>query len=253
MAYNGIKQLFKKIKLYPLARWFNRHLLNREELHTQQENIRFYRQFVKPGDLVFDVGANYGEKTRIFLKLGALVIAFEPQQDCLNELQHRCGKNKKLITRVEALSSKSGNANLFVRKHRGASGLLKEWESEVESVSKVSLVTLDEMIQVYGCPSYIKIDVEGYEFEVISGLHQRIPLISFEYHMKEEDIKKVFECLEYLNNLGEISLNLIPSNKMQFFYQQWIQLEQFRVSFPAEINNLEGYWYGDIFVKFENV
>lgn len=48
-----------------------------------------YRQFVKSGDLVFDVGANVGNRTAVFLRLGARVVAVEPHASCVAELTNR--------------------------------------------------------------------------------------------------------------------------------------------------------------------
>src|SRR5689334_4646326 len=49
---------------------------------ADDERLRFYRQFVGPGDLVFDVGANVGHVTKVFLRAGARVVAIEPQSIC---------------------------------------------------------------------------------------------------------------------------------------------------------------------------
>src|SRR5690349_11141019 len=46
----------------------------------------FYSQFVKAGDLCFDIGANMGSRIAVFLKLKARVVALEPQEKCLREL-----------------------------------------------------------------------------------------------------------------------------------------------------------------------
>lgn len=46
--------------------------------------MRFYEQFIRPNDICFDIGANMGNRTEVFLKLGAKVIAVEPQSECVN-------------------------------------------------------------------------------------------------------------------------------------------------------------------------
>ena len=124
MNYTIIKKISHKLGLYQQARWFNRHWLNREELHREKKDLTFYSKFIKKGDLVFDVGANYGEKTRVFLMLDATVIAFEPQPDCKNELKNRCGNNSNLLLLELALGSKTEKRTFYVRSHRGASGFV---------------------------------------------------------------------------------------------------------------------------------
>lgn len=188
MSYTIIKNISRRFGLYRYARWFNRHLLNIEELRREKKDLAFYSNFINKGDLVFDVGANYGDKTRVFLKLGATVVAFEPQPDCKNELEARCGNNSNLITLEIALGSKAEKRMFYVRAHRGSSGFVEDWNDGVESRSEVSIVTLDEMIEKYGKPLYIKIDVEGFEYEVLKGLNQPIPYISFEYHLGEKKL-----------------------------------------------------------------
>src|SRR4051794_16322556 len=62
------------------------HLLEIERLRAER---RLYRQFVRPGDLVFDIGANRGGKCAAFLRLGARVVAVEPNPGCVTALRRR--------------------------------------------------------------------------------------------------------------------------------------------------------------------
>ncbi len=59
----------------------------------QREMLRFYKKFVNKDDLCFDIGANSGERTNILLKLGAKVVAVEPQQKCFNILESKFAGN----------------------------------------------------------------------------------------------------------------------------------------------------------------
>jgi hypothetical protein len=80
---------FKKLALatgiYRPARLIHR-ALNRRERVTFREGLTFYRQFIRPGDLCFDIGANVGHKTEMFLSLGARVISVEPQPQLIEEI-----------------------------------------------------------------------------------------------------------------------------------------------------------------------
>src|SRR3989304_4794090 len=60
-----------------------------------------FRTFVKPGDLCFDVGAHVGDRTRALRRLGARVVAIEPQPACLDFLKWMC-RNDKAVTVVAA-------------------------------------------------------------------------------------------------------------------------------------------------------
>jgi 16S rRNA A1518/A1519 N6-dimethyltransferase RsmA/KsgA/DIM1 with predicted DNA glycosylase/AP lyase activity len=69
------------------------------DIHWRRKERRkmctFYRQFIKPNDLVFDVGANIGNYTAIFLALGARVLAIEPQAECMAQLRARFGRHPR--------------------------------------------------------------------------------------------------------------------------------------------------------------
>ena len=95
MNYSTLKRLAKKARLYRAARWFNRHVRDRRELLQERNDYRFYSSLLKRDDLVFDVGANIGQKTRVFLRLGTRVVAFEPQPDVRAELTARCGGSRR--------------------------------------------------------------------------------------------------------------------------------------------------------------
>jgi FkbM family methyltransferase len=249
MGYTSVKKIAQSLGFYRQARWFNRHFLNRRELHQEKTDLAFYSNFIHKDDLVFDVGANHGEKSRVFLKLGARVVAFEPQPDCTEELEARCGRNRRLITVQAALGSMTGKRRFYVRENRAVSGLIKDWEGELESEILVPTFTLDQMIAEHGKPLYIKIDVEGYEYEVLKGLSQPISYISFEYHLRKDGIEKAINCIHYISSLGELMINITPAENLILAYQEWLTKEKFFEVFPDEISRQKDYRYGDIFVK----
>jgi FkbM family methyltransferase len=252
VAYDRIKKASQLLGVYRQARWFNRHFLNRQELHQEQADFNFYSKFIHSGELVFDVGANCGTKSRVFLKLGARVVAFEPQADCLRELEARCGRNAKLITVQAALSPTEGKKHFYVRgSMSGMSGFIENWGPPVEAEILVPTYTLDRMISLHGKPQYIKIDAEGYDYEVLKGLSQPVPYISFEYHDDRQDqIEMAINCINYLSSLGELAINITPSENLVFAYPEWLSKEDFLEVFPEEIiQKGYDYRYGDIFVR----
>ena len=74
-------------KLTMLTRIFGRN----KKTDTKKEMISFYSQFVPNGGLVFDIGANIGNRIEIFLEIGATVIAVEPQAACVAILKEKFG------------------------------------------------------------------------------------------------------------------------------------------------------------------
>jgi FkbM family methyltransferase len=154
---------------------------------------RLYRPFVKPGDLVFDVGAHVGDRVAAFRALGARVVAIEPQARLARVLRLLHGRDPMVTVRRCALGPEEGEAVLrinsanptvstrsdaFLAATRGAAG----WEGQVwDAEERTPATTLDALAAEFGRPAFVKIDVEGFEAEVLSGLRRAAPpALSFE-------------------------------------------------------------------------
>jgi len=213
-----------------------------------KEEIELYSQFIEPGDLVFDVGANVGRKSEIFLALNARVVAFEPQPDCYEELQARCGYSSRFKAVRSALGSEEGTLPLYIREHSGASSLVSDWQQrDVLSTTKVQVKTLDAAINEYGLPKYIKIDVEGYEIEVLRGLTQLPDIISFECHWNR--LETGLKCLNQIESLAtNVCCNTITEGTSELTFQKWLDKDAFVDELPALAERSDS-TYGDIFVK----
>jgi len=249
LKLTALKQLSIRTGLYRPARFVHR-LLDREESSRFDQELAFYANLIPPGSLCFDIGANIGEKTEVFLRAGATVIAFEPQPDCVKELKARCGHyGKKLHVEECALGERAGEATMHLRQSSGHGSLLSDWQGTPYGELPVSISTVDAAIAKYGRPMYIKIDVEGYELNVLKGLTQTVPLLSFEYHLSDREIATSVACLEYLAQSKDITINVVPFDNMEFALPGWLRLEQFTDIFPSAFRNRRGFFYGDIFVS----
>ncbi|WP_375596104.1 FkbM family methyltransferase [Algihabitans albus] len=154
---------------------------------------RLYRQFVAAGDLVFDIGAHVGNRSRSLRDLGARVVAVEPQPRFADWLEWLFRAQPEVTVERCALSASQGRARLSVsRLHPTLATLDSTWQHQVaaargfshvrwESEVEVPVETLDSLIARHGRPAFCKIDVEGHEAEVLSGLSTPIPALSFEY------------------------------------------------------------------------
>jgi len=78
-----------------------------------------------------------------------------------------------------------------------------KWEAPI----KVQSITIDSMIERYGVPDLIKIDVEGYELSVLKGLTQKANDICWEWHEEENDT--LFKSLEHLQSIGYTQFGII--------------------------------------------
>lgn len=198
----------------------------------QRQLRRLYRPFVAPGDTVFDVGAHVGDRTRAFHALGARVVALEPQPGIRRWLC-RCTRALPNVTvRPEAVGAAPGQAALatspgnpsiasmsaawrtaVVTGNPGFQGV--RWSREVT----VPVITLDALIAQYGEPAFCKIDVEGYEPEVLAGLSGPLPALSFEFVAGSLDGARC--CLTRLQTLAEYRFNVVLGEQRRFLWPEW--------------------------------
>jgi hypothetical protein len=109
-------------------------------------------------------------------------------------------------------------------------------------------MTLDQAIAQYGVPQFCKIDVEGYEMEVLRGLSQRIPFLTIEYHLNEKDIRKTIDCVDYLSRFGALSINITLGEEPRFHWPEWIDYNSFGECFPSRAPRSLTCGYGDLFI-----
>jgi FkbM family methyltransferase len=154
---------------------------------------RLYAGFVKPGDLVFDAGAHVGDRIAAFRRLGARVVAIEPQPALVRILKLLYGRDSAVVIEPVALGEAAGTVELklnidnptvstasddFVAAAQGAPG----WHGQAwTGRAMVAMTTLDAMVARHGQPAFVKIDVEGFEAQVLAGLTRPVAALSFEF------------------------------------------------------------------------
>jgi FkbM family methyltransferase len=153
----------------------------------------FYRQFLHAGDLAFDIGAHAGNRVRVFRRIGARVIAVEPQPDFIAVLRLLYGRDSGVCIEASGVAAEPGQGKLHLSTRTPTvSTFADSWREDVQTDRRfqrirwdtaisVPLVSLDELIARHGEPQFCKIDVEGFEHEVLSGLRQPLAALSFEY------------------------------------------------------------------------
>ncbi len=224
----------------------------RARRHAQRA---LYREFVHSGDLCFDIGANIGDRTRAFLSLGARVVAVDPQPSCIQRLHFAFGRNPRVAIMSQGVGAEPGEADLAICDAAPAiSTMSRAWREtgrfagsyQWARTVRVPVTTLDALIQRFGVPAFCKIDVEGYEDEVLRGLSHPIPALSFEFI--RDGLELVEACLARLAALGSVRANYALGESMQWASPHWVGPTEIL----AELTRLplsENPW-GDIYVRF---
>jgi FkbM family methyltransferase len=217
---------------------------------------RLYRGLVQRGDLVFDIGAHVGDRIASFRRLGARIVAVEPQPALARLLKLFYGRSDDVAIEAVAVGRKAGTASMminvenptvstaspeFVSAARDAPG----WETQRWTGSVAVLVTtLDALIDKHGTPVFIKIDVEGFEHEALLGLTRPVKALSFEFTIIQRNV--ALACIQRCIALGFVRFNAALGESQTFVSAAWMDGEavaRWLAELPAEANS------GDIYAS----
>jgi FkbM family methyltransferase len=226
---------------------------------------RLYRQFVGPGDLVFDVGAHVGDRIASFRRIGARVIAVEPQPALARTLRLLYGRDRAVTIESAAVGRQTGSIDLrinldnptvstasdaFIKAADGAWG----WEGQRWSKTvRVPVTTLDTLIGRHGMPAFIKLDVEGFEVEALAGLTQPVPALSFEFTTIQRQLATA--GIERCAALGFRLYNAALGESQALIHGAWQDertITNWLAALPAEANSGDIYAVRTAHPAFEN-
>lgn len=223
---------------------------------NQLKMARFYSEFVHPGDVCFDIGAHTGNRTFALLKIGAKVLAVEPNPELCKLLNRKFSGNPNFSLSTDAIGREKGSARFMISlRYPTISTLSPQWKDVMlsyqsdlkwEKEQLVNVTTLDELIKSYGVPSFCKIDVEGFEEEALLGLTIPLKAISFEFFPSTSVRTKA--CIKQLSSLGNYRFNWSLAETFKFVSEEWY-LEQQMIS---EIESYKGRKSGDIYAVLQN-
>jgi FkbM family methyltransferase len=233
--------------------------LGREATQVRRKMKEFYGRILKPGALAFDIGANAGVMSETFASVGARVIAVEPNADCVRHIQ--LSYHDLQIQVIQAAAGpRNGVATLDVSDAWDlTSSMSPEW---IEAIQKkdgryrgnwlrqcvVPMVTVDALIDHFGVPHFVKIDVEGFEEQVLRGLSRQPHFLSFEFH--NAFLSATLRCLDMEVFIEGSSFNIVTNPAWGypacFDSNHWMEKEELR---QRLLGLPEGEFQGDIFVK----
>ena len=206
---------------------------------------------VVPGDLVFDIGANLGDKTEWFASRQIQVIAVEPQPNLVEQLRTRFASNSLVTVIGKGLAAAPGELTMSLSTNHVLSTFSNDWKSgrfagqAWDSTAVIEVVTLDQIVAQFGVPRYAKIDVEGYEKQVLLGLSQKIGILSFEF--TAEFIETAQEICEHLLVLGYRFFNFSLGENDEFELDaSWISCEGLFSALHFALSKEQLLW-GDIY------
>jgi len=254
-----IKKTIVKVFGINNIKYLRSFLPTKQEKALMKQREVFYSQFLTNGATFFDVGANYGNRIQPLIDLGLKIVAIEPQSKCVKYLKRKFGNKIKIVEK--GLGAKEGLETLYISDSHVLSTFSKDWidtlgesdrfkEYQWNDQESVQMTTLDNLIKEFGQPEFIKIDVEGFELEVLKGLSKPVNLISLEYAVPEYS-ENVINCIHRLVEIsnGDIVCNYSIGESMTWALNEWLSPEDMIKEIESEKFTKTS--FGDIYIKHQ--
>ena len=217
-----------------------------------------HARFLRPGDLAFDIGAHVGDRVASFRRLGARVVAVEPQPALARVLRFFYGRDRLIAIEPIAVGRSEGEIELklnlpnptvatasddFIKAAKGAAGWVEQrWTRTVS----VPMTTLDVLIARHGLPRFAKIDVEGFEDEALAGLSQPLPALSLEFTTIQRGVAR--KAIARLAALAPYSFNAALGEGHRLEHSEPLDaggISRWLDSLPVEANS------GDVYASLD--
>ena len=169
--------------------------------------VRIFKEYIKPGTIVLDIGANIGYYTLLAAKLGADVYAIEAEPNNFKLLKKNVEYNGHNVTLVnKAAFDKNETVKLYVNPNDNGAHSLDDKHSAWKII-EVEAVILDEYLPSNFKPDFIKIDIEGMEYYAMLGMKNML---------NKPNIKMVIEYCTGTQNKTRL-LDLLKSYGFKFY------------------------------------
>ena len=216
--------VYRALRYSPLYDWYAR-LCRPRQAAVLANDRRFYGEFFRRHSVAaaFDIGANVGDKARVFAELAGRVVCAEPDPDLVDVLRYRFRGRPGVAIEPAAIGDAAGTAVLHRKRFAGFNTLSAKWAGHTAARAvpdrddvTIPVTTLDALIATYGRPDYVKIDVEGYELAALTGLSSPVRAVSFECNLPafQEETVQILDRLRRLYPGGRF--NVRTADRPQF-------------------------------------
>ncbi len=215
-----------------------------------------YTQILAPGDLYFDIGAHVGNRIYAASKVGARVVALEPNPSLFSFLQRAFHGNDSITLLEQGVGATAGQAPFFLSERTPTVSTVSEaWLASMaqdssfanvrwDTTLQISMTTLDELIDIYGLPQFCKLDIEGNELAALRGLSCALPCVSFEFIPAAID--SALQCIQRLEQLGGYEYNWSIAEQFIFGSETWLPAAEM---VPQMTGELSGGRSGDLYAR----
>lgn len=211
-------------------------------------------KYLKENALVFDIGANIGEKSQWFVDQGCRVVCVEPQPMMLLALKERFLNNQLVNIVGVAISDYDGETEMLICSNAPKiSTISEQWtkgrfasQFEWDQKATVEVTTIDNLVKKFGVPDYCKIDIEGGELPAVKGLSKKLGYLSIEF--TSEFIQDAVGCVQHLISIGYAKFNFSIGESPNFAVEHFVENgEEFCNFLLRTAISSPGIW-GDIYV-----
>lgn len=226
---NKIKNYFRYSKLH----FYILRLKNPAYLKYLKKEFDFYQTFLIKNKLIFDLGANLGDKSHVFLKFTDKIILYEPEEDLFERLKFRFRKNNKVVLNNLLISDLVGDVVFnSVVENEAYSSIVNNYKDNFDHLKKSLVIkkikkssTLNFEINKHGIPYYIKIDCEGAENLILKNLKYNIEVLSFEANLPLF-LKQTTEIIDYLKNNFNRCYNIRKEGEFNFLFKNHLNSKE---------------------------
>jgi FkbM family methyltransferase len=200
-------------------------------------DMAFLLHLLRKEDVFFDIGANVGSYTVLASGVsGASTVSIEPIQTTFKSLQKNVQINniENLVTTKNIGLGKEEGKLVFTNSMDTVNHVINESENISEQNKVVVDVQIGDMlVQHFGCPLLIKIDVEGFESPVLDGM----PLILANSNLKALIVELNGSGTRYGFNDSDIHQKLVALNFVAYDYNPFTRLLKV-LDMPSKYNTI---------------